>query len=194
MQEANLGGVNYHKVVLEEATPEDREQRQHHSPRLSGEKKEGSNTGTMTARRAYPTAGENQKIRKEQSQQQARQEQSQQQSNRASQIWRKMEKLQSLTRCRNLSPKARREAKATTKPKAEPTSTPKPKPFRGDRTGGALGSFEQSRKSETDEKRKMKEADVQGVSQATTVAVALKNTMAVGSTPGGTAETRRGQL
>ena len=29
----------------------------------------------------------------------------------------------------------------------------------------------------------MTEADVQGVSQATTVAVALQNTMAVGSTP-----------
>ena len=30
--EANLGAVNYHKVVLEEATPEDdREQRQNHS-------------------------------------------------------------------------------------------------------------------------------------------------------------------
>ena len=28
--EANLGAVNYHKVVLEEATPEDREQRQNH--------------------------------------------------------------------------------------------------------------------------------------------------------------------
>ena len=57
-------------VVLEEATPEDREQRQAHSPRASGERrqrrnhsrrvsgdeKEGSNTGTMTWRRAYPTA------------------------------------------------------------------------------------------------------------------------------------------
>ena len=78
MPEANVGAVNYHKVVLEEATPEDREQRQNHSqrasaerkqrrnhrPRVSGEKKEGSNTGTMTARRACPTAGENQKVRK----------------------------------------------------------------------------------------------------------------------------------
>ena len=78
MHEANLGAVNYHKAVLEEATPEDREQRQHHSQRdsgertqrrnhsqrVSGEKKEGSNTGTMTARRACPTAGENQKNQK----------------------------------------------------------------------------------------------------------------------------------
>ena len=31
VQEANLGAVNYHKVEPEEATPEDREQRQHHS-------------------------------------------------------------------------------------------------------------------------------------------------------------------
>ena len=29
--EANLKAVNYHKVVLEVATPEDREQRQNHS-------------------------------------------------------------------------------------------------------------------------------------------------------------------
>ena len=29
--EVNLGTVNYHKVVLEEATPEDRELRQKHS-------------------------------------------------------------------------------------------------------------------------------------------------------------------
>ena len=30
VHEANLGAVNYQKVELEEATPEDREQRQHH--------------------------------------------------------------------------------------------------------------------------------------------------------------------
>ena len=73
------------------------------------------------------------------------------------------------------------EPKAETKPKAEPTSTPKS--FRGDRTGGhwevsnRVGSWRQN------EERKMMEADVQGVSQATTAAVALQNTMAVGSTP-----------
>ena len=31
MLEANFGSVSHHKVVLEEATPEDREQRQNHS-------------------------------------------------------------------------------------------------------------------------------------------------------------------
>ena len=36
---------------------------------------------------------------------------------------------------------------------------------------------------ETHEEGEMMEADVQGVSQATTVTVALQNTMAVGSTP-----------
>ena len=67
------------------------------------------------------------------------------------------------------------------------------KPFRGDRTEGdwdvsnRVGSRKQV-------KRKMMEADVQGVSQAMTVAVALQNTMAVDSTPasvcsGGAAET-----
>ena len=29
--EANLGAANYHREELEEATPEDREQRQYHS-------------------------------------------------------------------------------------------------------------------------------------------------------------------
>ena len=85
------------------------------------------------------------------------------------------------------------EPKASTKPKAEPKAetmarakaeakaNSTPKPFRVvDRTGGnwevsnRVGSWRQS---------KMMEADVQGVSQATTVAVALQNTMAVGSTP-----------
>ena len=75
--------------------------------------------------------------------------------------------------------------KATTKPKAQPTSTPKL--FRGGRT---RGDWEVSNRVG----RKMMEADVQGVSQATTVAVALQNTMAVGDTPasvcsGGAAET-----
>ena len=39
--------------------------------------------------------------------------------------------------------------------------------------------------TETNEERKMMEADVQGVSQATTVAVALQNTMAVAAETGG---------
>ena len=87
------------------------------------------------------------------------------------------------------------EPKAKTKPKAEPTAETKakakadakakstPKPFRVDRTGGdwevsnRVGSWRQN------EERKMMEADVRGVSQATTAAVALQNTMAVGSTP-----------
>ena len=87
----------------------------------------------------------------------------------------------------------KREPKATTKPKAELTAETKakakadanakssPKPFRGDRTEGdwdvsnRVGSRKQV-------KRKMMEADVQGVSQATTVSVALQNTMAVGGT------------
>ena len=84
------------------------------------------------------------------------------------------------------------EPKATTKPKAEPTAETKaeakadakakstPKPVRVDRTGGDW--------------EVIKEADVRGFSQATTVAVALQNAMAVGSTPapfcsGGAAET-----
>ena len=31
VHEANFGAVNCHKAELEEATPEDKEQRQHHS-------------------------------------------------------------------------------------------------------------------------------------------------------------------
>ena len=62
------------------------------------------------------------------------------------------------------------------------------------RVDDRLGSFEQSRRLERNEERKMMEAAVQGDSQATTVAVALQNTMAAGSTPapvfgGGAAET-----
>ena len=105
---------------------------------------------------------------------------------------------ESIAKC-NVETKSRSEPKATTKPKAKPTAETKakakadaeakstPKPFRvEDRR--SLGSFEQSRKFETNEKRKMMEADVQGVSQATTVAVALQKTMAVCS--GGAAETQ----
>ena len=44
VHEANFGAVNNHKVVLEEATPKDREQRQNHSHRASGEKKSTKET------------------------------------------------------------------------------------------------------------------------------------------------------
>ena len=86
------------------------------------------------------------------------------------------------------------EPKATTKPKAELTAETKaeakadakakstPKLLRHDRTGGdwevsnRVGNWRQMRRAS------VMEADVQGVSQATTMAVALQNTMAVGRT------------
>ena len=135
-------------------------------------------------------------------------EHSQQQAKRASKIWRKMEKTQSLTPRRNLSPKARERRRqkanqrprqsrwqnpiAETKAKANVGSKAKssPKPFRGGRTGG---DWEVSN-AESEVGNKRGEKDDGGVSQASTVAVALQNTMAVGSTPasvcgGGAAET-----
>ena len=99
--------------------------------------------------------------------------------------------------------KPRSEPKATTKPTAEPTAETKakakadakakstPELFRvEDKTGGdwkvsnRVGSWRQN------EERKMMEADVRDVSQATTVAVALQNTVAVGSTPASSLQRR----
>ena len=71
-----------------------------------------------------------------------------------------------------------RQKKAKAKAKVHTRAKSAPKPFHVDRTGGnwkvwnRVGSW-----------RHMMEAGVQGVSQATTAAAALQNTMAVGSTP-----------
>ena len=80
-------------------------------------------------------------------------------------------------------PVAKSKTETEASAKADGTTKSTPKPLRvEDRTGGdwevsnRIGSWQQMR-------RKMMEADVQDFSQATTEAVGLQNTMALGSTP-----------